>query len=159
MSIEAPLSKYKKTNFIIYVTACLTFAAVFAYDGYLSKYEWSRRRSFYEKHVKEGKADDTMIFNRFAPIVLLVVVAILAGRFRVLKNRKLLAEENELIIDAKEKIPYDFIESIDRTYFDSKGHFTIVYKDKDGSETSRKLSDRTYDNLGAILDHLVKKIT
>ena len=159
MSIEAPLSKYKRTNFKIYVTASLIFAAIFAYDGYLSKYEWSRRRSFYDNHVQEGKADDTMRFNQLAPIFLLVFVAILAVRFQALKSRKLLAEEKGLVIDGKEKIAYDSIESIDKTYFKSKGHFTIVYKDKGGGETSRKFSNRMYENLGAILDHLVEKIT
>jgi hypothetical protein len=159
VSIEAPLSKYKRTNFKIYAAACLIFAAVFAYDGYLSKYEWSRRRSFYDKHVQEGKADDTMRFNQFAPIVLVVFVVILSVRFRALKSRKLLAEEKGLVIDGKEKIPYDSIESIDKTHFKTKGHFTVVYKDKGGGKMRRRFSDRMYENLGAILDHLVEKIT
>jgi hypothetical protein len=75
------------------------------------------------------------------------------------RNKKLIAGENELILGAKEKIPYDSIEKIDKTNFGSKGYFIITYKDKDGGEVSRKISDKSYDNLAAILDHLVAKIT
>ena len=159
MAIEAPVSKYRKTNFKIYITACIIFAVVFAYDGYLSKYEWSHRRSFYEKHVKDGKPDDTMIFNQVAPIFLVVIAAVLLGRLRALKDKKLLADENELIISDKERIPYDSIQKIDKTNFKSKGYFLITYKGKNGREADRKISDKKYGNLAAILDHLVAKIS
>ena len=53
----------------------------------------------------------------------------------------------------------DAIQKIDKTYFDSKGYFIITHKDQNGREVNRKLSDRNYDNLGAVLDHLVAKIT
>lgn len=159
MAIEAPISKSKKTNLKIYIVACIVFAAVLAYDGYLSKYQWSHRRNFYEKHVKEGQPDDTMIFNQIAPIFLVVLAAGLIGRFWAFKDKKLLAGENELVINDKEKISYDSIQKIDKTHFDSKGFFLITYKNKDSSEVNRKLSDRTYDNLEAILDKLVAKIS
>jgi hypothetical protein len=159
MAIEAPLSKYKKNGVKLYALACVLFAIVFAYDGYLSKYQWAHRRSFYEKHVKEGKPDDTMMFNRVAPFVLIAIAAVLIGRLWSIKERKLLADETELIISTKEKIPYDSIERIHKTNFDSKGHFTVTYKDKAGGEVNRKISDRTYDNLAAILEHLVAKIS
>ncbi|MGA1980422.1 MAG: hypothetical protein ABSG99_07685 [Sedimentisphaerales bacterium] len=158
MAIEAPISKSKKANFKIYAAACIVFAIVFAYDGYLSKYQWSHRSSFYEKHVKDGQLDDTMKFNQIAPIFLVVLAAALTGRLWAFKDKKLLAEENELVISDKEKIPYDSIQKIDKTLFDSKGFFLITYKNKNGSEVSRKLSDKTYDNLAAILDKLVAKI-
>ena len=95
MAIEAPLSKYKKNNFKIYITVCVVFAIVFAYDGYLSKYQWSHRRSFYEKHVKEGQLDDTMIFNQKAPIFLVAAAAVLTAWLWALKGKKLLAASNE----------------------------------------------------------------
>ena len=158
MAIEAPISKSKKNNLKIYAVACIVFAIVFAYDGYLSKYQWSHRRSFYEKHVKEGQPDDTMIFNQIAPIFLVVLTAVLIGRFWALKDKKLLADEKELVISDKEKISLDSIQKIDKTNFDSKGYFIITYKGKDGSEINRKISDKTYDNLAAILDKLVAKI-
>jgi len=159
MAIEAPISKSKKTNFKIYVVACIVFAIVFAYDGYLSKYQWSHRRSFYEKHVKEGQPDDTMIFNQIAPIFLIVLAAVLAGRLWALKNKKLLADENELVISDKEKISYDSIQKIDKTRFNSKGFFIITHKNDEGRKVNRKFSDKTYDNLAAISDKLVAKIS
>jgi len=159
MAIEAPLSKYKKTNFKLYIAVCIVVGVFFAYDGYLSKYEWSHRRSFYEEHVKEGRPDDTMIFNQKAPIFLIIAAAVLGWRFWTIKDRKLLADEHELIISDKEKISYDSIQKIDKTHFGSKGFFLITYRDKNGSEVNRKVSDKTYDNLSAILDHLVAKIS
>lgn len=159
MAIEAPVSKFRKNNLKVYTAACIVFAIVFAYDGYLSKYQWSHRRSFYEKHVKEGRPDDTIIFNQTAPIFLVVLAAVLTGRSWAFKDKKLLASENELVISDKEKISYDSIQKIDKTNFGSKGFFIITYKNKNGSEVKRKLSDRAYDNLAAVLDKLVAKIS
>ena len=72
MAIEAPVSKFKKNNILIYMVICIILAVVFGYDGYLSKYNWSHRRSFYEEHVKDGKPDDDMIFNMYSPPFFLV---------------------------------------------------------------------------------------
>jgi hypothetical protein len=158
MAIEAPISKSKKNNLKVYTAVCIIFAIFLAYDGYLSKYQWSHRSGFYKKHVKDGNPDDTMIFNRIAPIFLVALAAVLMGRFWALKDKKLLADENELIISNKEKISYDSIQKIDKTSFNSKGFFLITYKNKNGSEVNRKLSNRTYDNLAAILEKLVAEI-
>jgi len=158
MAIEAPYSKYSKTNFKIAIVVCIVGAIIFAYDGYLSKYDWSFRRSFYEKHVKDGVPDSDMVFNQKAPFVLGPLSAGLLAFFLARKNKKLTASENELIIRVSEKIPYDSIQKIDKTYFSSKGYFTITYKNKTGREVNRKLSAGKYDNLAAILDHLVAKI-
>jgi hypothetical protein len=159
MAIEAPIGSYKKNNLKIYIVVCVIFAVVFAYDGYLSKYEWSHRRSFYEKHVKNGQLDDTMIFNQKAPIFLGVAAVALGIWLWMIKNRKLIADENELIVSDKKKIPYGSIEKIDKTFFERKGFFVITYKDENGSEVNLKLSDRTYGNLAAVLDHLVARIS
>ena len=193
MAIEAPYSKYNRTNFKICIVLCIGVAIAFAYDGYLSKYEWSLRRSFYEEHVKDGKPDSDMVINQKAPVVLVTLAAILTVLFLVRKNNKLIADENELIFNDKKRIPYDAIEKINKTHFRSKhesatvkrefvghpnsvleesneevkeeckdeptGYFIITYKNKDGKEINQKLSDRKYDNLAAILDHLVAKIS
>ena len=159
MVIEAPLGKYKKNNLKIYIAVCVIFAAIFAYDGYLSEYEWSHRRSFYEKHVKDGRPDDTMIFNQKAPIFLGVAAVALGIRLWAIKNRKLIADENELVVSDRQKIPYDSIEKIDKTLFEKKGLFVITYKDENGGEVNLRLSDKTYDNLAAVLDHVVAKIS
>jgi hypothetical protein len=159
MTVEAPLSKYKKNNLKIYIVACVFFAALFGYDGYLSKYEWSHRHSFYETHVKNGRSDDTMAFNQIAPIFLAVATVALGIRLWTIRNRKLIANENELAISDRQKIPYNAIEKIDKTLFKEKGFFVITYKDDKDGEVDLKLGDRTYDNLAAVLDHLVAKIS
>ena len=159
MTIEAPISKFKKNNLKIYIAVCIVVAIIFAYDGYLSKYQWSHRRSFYEKHVKQGQLDGTMVFNRIAPLLLVPAAVLLTVWFWTLKDKRLLSDENELIISDKKRVSYDSIQKIDKTHFDSKGFFLITYKGKNGKEVSQKLSDRTYDNLAAILDRLVEKIS
>lgn len=159
MVIEAPYSKYSKTNFKIGIVLCVAVAIIFAYDGYLSKYEWSLRRSFYEEHVKDGKPDFDMVFNQKSPFVFVGLAAVITAWFWARKNKKVLADENELIISDKERISYDSIQQIDKTYFEKKGFFVITYKDKDGKEVRHKLNERTYDNLAAILEHLVAKIS
>jgi hypothetical protein len=175
MAIEAPYSKYCKTNFKIAIAVCIGGAIIFAYDGYLSKYEWSLRHIFYEEHIKDGKADSTLVFNQKAPFVLGPLAVILIAWFLLRRREKLIADELGLsIYDCRlkienrklkivnrnsENIPYDSIQKIDKTYFNSKGYFVITYKDNDGVESNRKLSAKQYDNLKAILEHLVGKIS
>jgi hypothetical protein len=57
------------------------------------------------------------------------------------------------------KIPYDAIEKIDKTYFETKGFFTVIYQGDNGREVRRRLCERDYDDLGPILDHLIAQIT
>jgi len=161
MAIEAPISKFKKNNLKIYMVICIAVAIIFAYDGYLSKYKWSKRYNFYKKHVldNDGKPTPTMNFNRKSPPFFIGAAVLLGVYLFTVKNRKIVADENELIISDKERISYDSIQKIDKTHFDKKGFFAITYKDKDGSEVDRKLSSQTYDNLAAILDHVVAQIT
>jgi len=180
MTIEAPYSKHSKTNFKIGIVLCVAVAIIFAYDGYLSKYEWSLRRSFYEEHVKDGKPDFDMVFNQKSPFVFAGLAAVTTVWFWARKNKKVLADENELIISDKERISYDSIQQIDKTHFrprtkrkfvgnsngevqeksgQPEGYFIITYKNKDGKKVNYKLSDRKYDNLAAILEHLVAKIS
>ncbi|MBW8035936.1 MAG: hypothetical protein FVQ79_09970 [Planctomycetes bacterium] len=160
MAIEAPFSKFKKNNFKIYITFCIVVAAIFAYDGYLSKYEWSKRQDFYKEHVidNNGIPDSTMAFNRNISPALIVMAILFGIRLSMVKNRKLIADENNIITE-KLEIPYDKIEQINKTNFDSKGYFVLTYKDAQGNDQTLKLSDRTYDNLPAVLDEIVKQIT
>jgi hypothetical protein len=152
MTLEAPLSRSRRTNFIIYIVACVAMAAWFAYDGYISK-------SFITAHTDEqGNPDSTLVFNQKAPPFLLGGAVFFGVCLFAVRGRKLIADENELILSAKETIPYDAIERIDKTHFESKGFFVITYK-KDGREVNRRLSDRHWDRLGPILDHLIAKIT
>ena len=161
MAIEAPVSKFAKTNIKIYIAVCATVAVIFAYDGYLSKYKWSGRYSFYKEHVidNDGKPNQTMNFNRISPPFFLGGAVLFTVYFFVMRNKKLIAGEKELVFSNKLKIPYYSIESINKTYFEKKGFFIITYKDRTGRQAERKLSDRKYDNLTAVLDHLVAKIS
>jgi hypothetical protein len=153
MAIEAPLSKFKKNNFKIGIAICIGLAIWFAYDGYYNK-------EFKAEHTGEdGTPDSTLVFNQKAPPYLIGAAVLLGAYLFVIRNKKVVADETELAINTKEKIPYDSIEKIDKTNFDSKGHFTVTYKDEAGGEVNRKISDRTYDNLAAILEHLVAKIS
>jgi hypothetical protein len=159
MAIEAPISKHKKNNLKLYAVFCVVFAIIFGYDGYLSKYEWSKRRSFYDENVIDGKPNETMIFNRYAPIALILGAALLAFRYQTVKNRKLVADENELVFSDGTKIPYGAIEKIDKTHFKKKGIFVITYKDSSGRKIDRRISDRNYDGLEAVLELLVSKLS
>jgi hypothetical protein len=153
MPIEAPISRYRKTNLKIYIVLCIALAAWFAYDGYFNK-------KFIEKHTEEdSKPNSTLIFNQKSPPFFAAAAVLFGVYLFVIKNRKLIADENELVFSDKDKIPYDSIQSINKTYFEKKGFFVITHKDENGKEIERKLSDRNYDNLAAILDHLVAKIT
>ena len=136
MAIEAPISKFKKTNLKIYIVVCVAVAIIFAYDGYLSKYKWSKRYSFYKEQVldNDGKPTPTMNFNRKSPPFFIAGAVLLGAYLFAVKNKKIVADENELIIDDKERISYDSIQKIDKTHFDKKDFFVITYKNKGGSE-------------------------
>lgn len=157
MAIVAPVSKFKRNNLKIYIVVCIIFAIWFGYDGYFNE-------KFIEKHRdNDGNPDSTLVFNQKSPPFFIGAAALLAVYLFILKDKKLIAEGKELIFSGKfgdkKKIPYDSIEKINKTYFDSKGYFIVTYKDNEGKEVNRKISDRKYDNLAAILDHLVAEIT
>jgi hypothetical protein len=153
MALTATLSKYKKNTYFVWMALCIGFAAYCVYDGHFNE-------GFISKHSSaDGKPDSTLVFNRKAPYILVPVAALLGVWLLVISKRKITAEENGLVIDGKINIAYDSIQKIDKTLFASKGRFTIMYKDAGGKETDRVISDKDYDNLPAILDHLVAKIS
>ncbi|MHC4062379.1 MAG: hypothetical protein ACYSUC_06300 [Planctomycetota bacterium] len=161
MAIEAPLSKHKKTNLKIYILVCVAAAVIFAYDGYLSRYKWSMRHSFYKKHFidNNGKPTPTMNFNRRSPFFFVGVAALFGVYLLSVRNSKIIAGEEELVVSDKRRISYSSMERIDKTYFKSKGFFVITYRNEHGQEINCKLSDRRYDNLEAVLEEIVAKIT
>jgi hypothetical protein len=152
MAIEAPISKSKKTNLKIYIVVCILVAVWLGYDGYFNE-------KFKQKHTdKNANPDSTLVFNQKAPPFFIAAAVLLGVYFFIIKNKMLIADENELVMSNKEKISYDSIQKIDKTHFDSKGFFKITYKHNNGSEANCTLSDRTYDNLAAVLDKLVAKV-
>jgi len=153
MSIEAPISAFKKNNLRIYIIVCLVIGIWCAYDGYFND-EWIA-----EHTDADGNAKPYLVFNRKAPAVFIAAAIGFGGYFYVIRNKKIIADERELIIDERERITYDSIEKIDKSDFKKKGSFTITYKALDNHQVNRKLSERTYDNLEAVLDKLVEEIT
>jgi len=152
MAIEAPISKYTRSNFKIYIALCLIAAFWFAYDGYFNK-------KFMAENTENGKPNSTLAFNRKSPPFLVGAAVLLGIYLAAIKNRKLVADETALVINDRERIPYDSVQKIDKTHFDKKGFFVVTYKDENGNEVNRKIADRNHDNLQAILDHLVEKIS
>jgi len=153
MAVEAIYSKYKKQNFKIGIILLIGLGAYCTYDGYFSE-------KFRDRHTSiEGKPDSTLVFNQKAPFFCLAGAVAFAIWLGMAKNRKIVAESDGIVINGKEKLTYQSIEKIDKTYFESKGYFVIAYKSEAGKEVERRFDGRTYDNLAAILDELVAKIS
>jgi hypothetical protein len=150
MAIEAHLSRYKKQNMVIIAVVLIAAGAWFAYDGY-------KNQKFIDKHTVDGKPDSTLNFNRKSPPFFIGAGVLIGIYFFVAKNKKIVAGENELI-SGSTTIPYDSIEKINKTHFDKKGFFTITYTEN-GQSKELTLKDRTFDNLPAVLDHIVSKIS
>jgi hypothetical protein len=152
MALTAPFSKYKRNSFLIWMAAILAFTAYCVYDGYY-------HQEFIKRHSPAGKADSVLVFNQKAPPYLVGIVVFLGVYLFVISKRKVVAEDNTLVINCKTSVAYDSIESIDKTDFDSKGRFTITYKGPDGKVQDCIISDKNYDNLKPLLDFLVTKIS
>jgi hypothetical protein len=152
MAVEAPVSKRKKTNLKIYIVVCIVLAVWLGYDGYFNE-------EFRQKHTVGGKRDATLFFNQKSPALLVGAGVLLAAYLFAIRNRRIVAEENELVFGAKERVPYDSIRQIDKTHFKLKGFFIVTYVSRDGGQADRKLSDRAYDNLAAVLELLITKIS
>jgi hypothetical protein len=152
MPVEAPVSKFRKNNLKIYIAICLGLSLWCIYDGYFNK-------DFIDKYTVDGKETGWLAVNKTAPPYLIGAAVLLGAYLLAIRNKKLVADENKLVINAKETIRYDAIQRIDKTYFKKRGFFIITYKDEKGNNVNRALSERKYDNLGAVLDLLVAKIS
>jgi hypothetical protein len=149
MAIEAPLSSYKKKNILIVAGILIGIGGWFAYDGY-------KNEDFIKNHTVDGIADSTLNFNKKAPPFMIGAGILLGIYFVTVKGKKIVAGKNGLLCGRVE-IAYDAIEKINKTHFDKKGFFIVSYS-QDGQNKELKLSDRTYDNLPAVLDQIVSKM-
>ena len=129
------------------------FAVWFAYDGYFNE------KFKAENTDSKGQPNSTLVFNQRAPFFLAAGTVIAAIWFAAVKGRKITADEDAIVLNSSKKIAYDSIESIDKTNFEAKGFFVISYKGSDEQLSTCKLSDRSFDNLSAVLDKLVEKIS
>lgn len=156
MAIQAPLSKYKKTNFVIAILFLIGFGLWFGYDGYFNEEYIKENTENYG--TPEAKPNSDLVLNKAAPFVLFGAVLMMGVWFFLVNGDKVIADEDALITK-KCAIAYNSIERIDKTHFQSKGYFVITYKNKGGKEARLKLSNRSYDNLLAVLDELIAKIS
>jgi hypothetical protein len=152
MAFVAPLSKYKRNTYLIWIGICIALAGWFIYDGFFNQ-------KFISKHTKDGIIDNDLAVNRKGPVPLIVIAVLFGGYLLVIRNKKVTADETGLVIDDKVNIAYTSIVKINKTLFDSKGRFTITYRESDGKEKDLTLTYKNYDNLGAILDRVVAKIS
>lgn len=153
MVIEAPISKFKKNNIKICIAVCVGLVIWCVYDAYFNE-------EFIKKYTDaDGNPNGWLIINKKAPPFLIAAAGIFSAYLLSLKGKKLFADESELVINNKKRIPYDSIKQINKTYFEKKGFFHITYKDKGPDDARLKLSDKKYDNLEAVLERLVEKIT
>jgi len=151
MAIVAPLSRYKKKNMIIMTCLLIGIGLWFYYDGHYNQ-------KFIDEHTVDGKPDSTLNFNRKSP-PFFIGAGILWGIYLlVIKNKKIMADENTLDT-GKEKIAYNTIQKINKMNFDKKGYFIVTYTADNGQSRDLKISDRMYDNVPAVLDHIVSKIS
>ncbi len=148
MPAVATLGSYRKNSFKIYIGVFVALALWLAYDGYFNQ-------KFIEEHQENGKPNSTLTANRIAPFVFLPAALVLAIRWRMVKDKTIVADGKSLILADGSKIAYDSIEKIDKTKFEKSGYFIVTYKDDSGKEASLKLSDRHYDNLEGVLAELV----
>lgn len=153
MAIEAPLSRHSRNSLVIVIVVLLGFTGWTIYDGFFSE-------SFKATHTGEnGEPDSTLMFNQKAPPYLLAMAALVGFRLFQVRQRKIIAQETMVVINNKTKIPYDAIQQIDKTHFDKKGVFVVTYEDDNGKPRTQQFDDRKYDNMKAILDHLVEQIS
>ncbi len=153
MEIVAPLSKHKRNSLIIVIVGIVGFALWCVYDGYVNQ-------SFIEEHTnaETGEPDDTLVFNQKGPPFMLLGAALVGGYWFLIRKRRIVATDTELVMNAKARIAYDDIQAIDKTHFDDKGYFHIHHT-RAGKEVKTRIDDRKFDKLQPILDHLVAQIT
>lgn len=152
MAVTAPYSQYRKTNFKLAMLILVVAGVWFAYDGF-------KNEKFKAKHTKpDGAPDSTLQFHRKSPPVFLAGAVVVGVLFWRVKDKNLIADDERLVFSDNDKIEYTQIQSINKTSYETKGFFIIGYKSSDGQDMQRKVSNRTYDNLDAVLEVLVAKI-
>lgn len=153
MAVEAPVSKFKKNNLLIFMVFALVVGAYCAYDGFFNE-------SFIAEHTDaEGNPTSTLIFNQWAPFVAGPLAIIFAIQYLLIKDKKIVADDEKIDVEGKRQIPYENIEKIDKTHFQDKGYFVVTYAGPSGKSVDYKFNDRRYDKLGLLMDHIVAKIS
>jgi hypothetical protein len=153
MAVEATGSQFARKNAIIFFVVSLGIGLYFFHDGWLGWFG-----GYMQKQLDEGGGKPTLDlqFNRYAPFVLWIVsVYSLIGYIRIPK-RRLVADDTGLTVQDQPAIPYTSITHIDNRQFKKSGYFLVGVNDG-GQKKELKFSDRKYDNLGLLLDELIKQ--
>ena len=152
MAIEATGSKYYAKTGLIITVACLVFGIYFLYDGWINK-------EFQEKNTNSetGEPNVSLKVNRvYGPVVCGIAAVYFLVASLGLRSKKIIADENGLTIESGKVIAYHAIKKIDKRDFEKGGQFSIEYEEDTVSKTL-KFSDRKYDNLGLLLDEVVRQ--
>ncbi len=149
MATTAKGSTYTRNTSFIIALACLAFLAYCLYDGWVSE-------NFQKKYMNEdGSPSVNLQLNRYympigcgAAALYFLINAVGLG------SKKIVADDSGLTVNSSATIPYANLKKIDKSKFKSKGVLMIDYE-SGGVAKQLKLSDRTYDNLGLLLDEIV----
>ncbi|MBN1765501.1 MAG: hypothetical protein JW860_09615 [Sedimentisphaerales bacterium] len=150
MAVEATASKFTRNTRIYLAVMCLAFGLYFFYDGWFGEYRQK------ELDKNDGKPSPNLLFNQYAIIPLgaiaLWAIISLIGHSR----KKIVADDKKLILSGNYEIPYSALKKINKTEFKKSGYIIIEYEENSEIKTL-KLSDRTYDNLGSLLDEIIRQ--
>jgi len=139
----------RNTNYIIAVV-CILVGLYFFYDGWIGNYRLK------ELEENDNKPTISLYINQYAIIPLAVIAVYFALAAKRLNAKRIEADDTALSFSHGLKIPYNSIQQIDKRFFEKEGHFTLEYEV--GSEAKKlKLTDRTYDKLGLLLDEIVRQ--
>ena len=153
MAVEATGSKFARNNARIFFIVAILAGLYLFHDGWLGWFT-----DYMHNDVEEGGGKPTLNlqFNRYAPFVLWVFAIYFVIAYFQIPKRRVLADDQGLTVQNQSAIPYANITHIDNRPFDKKGYFLIGINEG-GQKKELKFSDRKYDNLGLLLDELVKQ--
>ena len=150
MAVEATGSTFSRNTRIYLAVICFAGAVWFGYDGWFGEYKDK------ELEKNDGQPSVNLYVNRYAPIPLALVALFSLITGLKVTSKKIVADDQGLTIDDEKIIPYSDMKKIDKTKFDKAGYFLIEYEE---AQTLRevKISDRQYNNLGLILDEIIRQ--
>ncbi len=158
MALTAPLSRQTRNWWIMMIVAATVLGLWLIYDGYFSE-SFITKHTIVDEVTGEETPDTTLMFNQKSPPFFFGAAVLMALWVALICRKQVVADDTELVIDKKLRIPYDNIQQIDKTDFEKKGRFILTYKNDSGKEVNRTLSDTGYDNLEPILEHLVAQLS
>ena len=150
MAVIATGSKFSAQNWLITAAACIVFAGWFAYDG------WGNKEYQAKEIRKDGTPTVNLLFNRYAPIPLVIVAVVSLICSAQVKKKKISADDNVITLANGDTFAYGDITRIDKRNFEKGGAFYVEYKQNNSTQTA-KFDDRKFDNLGLLLDEIIKQ--